>query len=68
MPATKTLPQCAEDAIETAIEEASDDDPVVLWWDDGGYLRDIVQEVSHSLGCEFNAAEQTPLELRADAP
>jgi hypothetical protein len=36
MPATKTLPQCAEDAIETAIEEASDDDPVVLWWDDGG--------------------------------
>ncbi len=68
MPATKTLPQCAEDAIETAIEEASDDDPVVLWWDDGGYLCDIVQEVSHSLGCEFNAAEQTPLELRADAP
>ena len=68
MPATKTLPQCAEDAIETAIDEAADEDPVVLWWDDGGYLRDIVQEVSHSLGCKFHAAEQTPLELRADAP
>jgi len=68
MPATKTLPQCAEDAIETTISEAADDDPVVLWWDEGGYLRDIVERVSHSLGCEFHAAEQTPLELRADAP
>jgi hypothetical protein len=68
MPATKTLPQCAEDAIETAIDEAADDDPVVLWWDDGGSLRDIVQDVSRSLGCAFHAAEQTPLELRAEAP
>jgi len=68
MPATKTLSECAEDAIETAIDEAADDDPVVLWWDDGGYLRDIVESVSHSLGCEFLAAEQTPLELRGDAP
>ncbi|QLC34345.1 BREX-5 system phosphatase PglZ [Halarchaeum sp. CBA1220] len=68
MPATKTLPQCAEDAIETAIDEAADDEPVVLWWDNGGYLRDIVESVSHSLGCEFRAAERTPLELRSDAP
>jgi len=68
MPATKTLPQCAKDAIETAIDEAADEDPVVVWWDDGGYLHDIVEGVSHSLGCEFHAAEQTPLELRADAP
>ena len=68
MPATKTLPQCAHDAIETAIDEASDDDPVVLWWDDGGYLREIVENASHSLGCEFHAAEQTPLELRSEAP
>ena len=67
MPATKTLPQCAEDAIETAIDEAADEDPVVLWWDNGGYLRDIVESVSHSLGCEFHAAEQTPLELRSAA-
>ena len=68
MPATKTLPQCAEDAIQTAIDGAADDDPVVLWWDDGGYLRDIVENASRSLGCAFHAAEQTPLELRADAP
>ena len=33
MPATKTLPQCAHDAIESAIDEAADEEPVVLWWD-----------------------------------
>lgn len=68
MPATKTLPQSAEDAIETAIEEAADDDPVVLWWDDGGYLRNIVRTASTQLDCEFRAADQTPLELRINAP
>ncbi|REA02891.1 BREX-5 system phosphatase PglZ [Haloferax sp. Atlit-6N] len=68
MPATKTLPECAHDAIETAIDEAADEDPVILWWDDGGYLRDIVEHASTKLRCEFRAAGQTPLELRADAP
>jgi len=68
MPTTKTLPQCAHDAIETAIDEAADDEPVVLWWDEGGYLRDIVRDTSSQLGCEFQAAEQTPLELRTEAP
>ena len=68
MPATTTLPQCAHDAIETAIADASDDDPVVLWWDDGGYLHDVVETISRSLGCDFHAAEQTPLELRANPP
>jgi hypothetical protein len=68
MPATKTLPQCAHDAIEGAIDEATDEEPVVLWWDDGGYLRDIVRDTCHQLGCAFRAAERTPLELRAEAP
>lgn len=68
MPAAKTLPQCAHDAIESAIDEAADEEPVILWWDDGGYLRDIVRTTSNQLGCEFRAAEQTPLELRAKAP
>jgi len=64
----KDPPQCAHDTIESAIDEAADDDPVILWWDDGGYLRDIVEHASTQLRCEFRAAEQTPLELRADAP
>lgn len=68
MPATKTLTQTAEDALQTAITEAVDDEPVVLWWDEGGYLRDIVEGVSQSLGCRFHAAEGSPLELRADVP
>lgn len=68
MPATKTLTQAAEDALQTAIDDAVDDEPVVLWWDEGGYLRDIVEGVSQSLGCRFHAAEGTPLELRADVP
>lgn len=68
MPATKTLSQCAHDAIETAIADAADDDPVVIWWDEGGYLEDIVRTESERLGCAFRAVEATPLELRADAP
>lgn len=68
MPATKTIPQCARDSIESAIDDAADDHPVILWWDDGGYLRDIVENVSRSVGCAFRAAEQTPLELRSEAP
>ncbi|WP_302080585.1 BREX-5 system phosphatase PglZ [Salinibaculum rarum] len=68
MPATRTLPQAAHDAIQSGIDEAADEEPVILWWDDGGYLRDIVRNASHSMGCEFHAAEQTPLELRAEAP
>jgi hypothetical protein len=68
MHATKTLPQSAHDIIKSAIDEAADDDPIILWWDDGGYLRDIVQSASIHHGCEFRVAERTPLELRADAP
>lgn len=68
MPATKTLPQCAREAIERAIDDAADDEPTVLWWDDGGYLRDIVERTSRQLDCAFRAAEQTPLELRTAPP
>ena len=68
MPATKTLPQAAQAAIETALADAQDDDPIVLWWDDGGHLEGIVERVSQSLDCAFRAAKTTPLELRAEAP
>jgi hypothetical protein len=66
--ATKTLSECAHDVIENAIHEAADNDPVILWWDDDGYLEDIVRSVSTSLGWEFHAAERTPLELRSEPP
>jgi hypothetical protein len=68
MPATNTLPDCANDALENAIDKAADKEPVVLWWDEGGHLADIVQSESAKLDCEFHAVEETPLELRAEAP
>lgn len=70
MPATKTIPECARDALRNAIDEAVDDEPVVLWWDDGGYLQQTgtIERAARALDCEFVAAEETPLELRADAP
>ncbi len=68
MVATKTLPECARDAIRNAIDEAYDDDPTILWWDEGGHLREIVERASADLECAFRAAETTPLELRGEAP
>ena len=68
MPATKTLSEAVHDALDTAIANAVDEKPVVLWWDEGGYLRDLVEAESQRLGCSFRAAEGTPLELRVDAP
>ena len=68
MPATKTIPKAAHDAIESAIDDAVDEKPVVLWWDDGGHLEDTVERAARALDCEFRAAEETPLELRAEAP
>ncbi len=65
MPATRTLPESTHDAIEQTIEKAVDDEPTILWWDDGGYLRSLVKSASTALGCDFHAAEQ-PLELRAE--
>ncbi len=68
MPATKTIPECTRDAIQNVVEDAADQMPVVLWWDEGGFLEDVVRAQADSLGYAFDAAETTPLELRADAP
>ena len=68
MPATKTIPECARTAIRTAVDDAADEEPVVLWWDAGGFLEDIVRAQTAALGHAFDAAETTPLELRATAP
>ncbi|RAW45818.1 BREX-5 system phosphatase PglZ [Halorubrum sp. 48-1-W] len=68
MPATKTIPECTREAIRTAVDDAVDDEPTVLWWDEGGFLEDVVRGQADALGYAFNTAETTPLELRADAP
>ena len=68
MPATRTLSECAEATLREAITAAADEEPVILWWDEGGYLEDIVRAASAAADCAFRAAETTPLELRADPP
>jgi hypothetical protein len=68
MPATKTLTDCIDDKLETAVDNTSDNDPIVLWWDEGGYLEDRIRSVGDEHGFAFHAADRTPLELRADAP
>ena len=66
MQATQTLPDAAKDTIRQELDRAESDDPVVLWWDDGNYLEDVVRQACADLGVPLKVAEQTPLELRAD--
>lgn len=68
MPATQSLSEAAEAKLTDAINDAVDDAPTILWWDEGGYLENIVKTAADSLGCEFHVATDTPLELRATAP
>jgi hypothetical protein len=39
----------------------------IVWWDDGGYLREVVQQATVELGVEFRTAEGFPLQLRKRA-
>jgi len=67
MPATTTLYKAAHDAIENAISEAVDDEPVVLWWDDGGYLEP--RRRGRPAGwLSLQRCQDNPLELRSEAP
>ena len=66
MQATQTLPDSAKDTIQRGFDKAESDDPIVLWWDDGNYLEDIVAQACEDLGIPLKVAAETPLELRAD--
>jgi hypothetical protein len=66
MQATQTLSDAAKDTIRREFNRAESDDPIVLWWDDGNYLEDILQHACADLGVPLKIAEETPLELRAD--
>lgn len=67
MQATQTLPDAAKNTIRREFDRAESDDPIVLWWDDGNYLEDIVKQACTELGVPLKTAEKTPLELRADS-
>ncbi|WP_226042473.1 BREX-5 system phosphatase PglZ [Natrinema sp. DC36] len=66
MQASKSLPDAAKDTIRSKFDRAESSDPVVLWWDDGNYLEDIIEQACADLGVELKVAEKTPLELRAN--
>ncbi|EMA17926.1 BREX-5 system phosphatase PglZ [Haloarcula argentinensis] len=65
MQATQTLPEAAKDTIRSEFDRAESADPIVLWWDDGNYLEDIIKQACDELGVHLKVAEGTPLELRA---
>ncbi len=66
MQATQTLPDAAKDTIRREFDRAESDDPIILWWDDGNYLEDIIQQACQELGVHLKVAKETPLELRAN--
>jgi hypothetical protein len=66
MQATQTLSDAAKDTIRREFDRAESNNPIVLWWDDGNYLEDILQQACAELGVPLKTAEKTPLELRAD--
>ena len=66
MQAKQTLPDAAKDTIRSEFDRAESSDPIVLWWDDGNYLEDIIEQACNELGVHLKVAEETPLELRAD--
>ncbi|MFC6720713.1 BREX-5 system phosphatase PglZ [Halobacteriaceae bacterium SHR40] len=66
MQATQSLADAAKDTIQREFDRAESNDPIVLWWDDGNYLEDILQQACTDLSVPLKTAEKTPLELRAD--
>jgi len=61
MQAKQTLPDAAKDTIRSEFDRAESSDPIVLWWDDGNYLEDIVKQACNELGIHLKVAEKTPL-------
>src|SRR6056297_2432387 len=66
MQATQSLPDAAKETIRREFDRAESNDPIVIWWDDGKYLEDIVKQACTELGVHLKTASKTPIELRAD--
>lgn len=64
---SNTLTEQAEGKIESAFPERHSEHARVIWWDDGGFLEDIVRSAAEELQVGFRAAESFPLDLRTSA-
>jgi hypothetical protein len=64
---TTTLEEHAVSKLEEEFPETHADTVRVVWWDDGGHLREIVRAAAERIGVGFSAAGRFPLELRRTA-
>ncbi|WP_254821929.1 BREX-5 system phosphatase PglZ [Haloglomus halophilum] len=64
-----TLTELATQRIEQAFPDQYAGPVRIVWWDDGGYLEEIVRRATEAIGGEigFRAAEEFPLDLRTGA-
>jgi len=58
MQAKQTLPDAAKDTIRSEFDRAESSDPIVLWWDDGNYLKDIIEQACNELGVHLKVARR----------
>ncbi|MFC6993856.1 BREX-5 system phosphatase PglZ [Haladaptatus sp. GCM10025707] len=64
---TKTREQQAAAMIEAVFPDSHSGPVRVVWWDDGGFLADVVEAAADQLGIGFRAADRFPLDLRVGA-
>ena len=64
---TTTLTELAAERIDNAFPGRYSGPVRVVWWDDGGYLKEVVAEAAEEAGVEFRAADRFPLDLRQGA-
>ncbi|MFW6030572.1 MAG: BREX-5 system phosphatase PglZ, partial [Halanaerobiales bacterium] len=65
--AKKSLYDIVEEKIKNAFTEIKAPFKRVVWWDDGGYLRDVIEEICNKKNIGFTSAENNPLSIRAKA-
>lgn len=64
---THSLTDEARQQLQQAFPDSHTAAVRVVWWDDGGYLADIVKDATQKMDIGFRAADEFPLDLRTDA-
>lgn len=64
---TTTLEDRAKAHLEDSFPDDHADAVRVIWWDHGGYLREVVRAAADHIGVGFSEAERFPLKLRRTA-
>jgi len=64
---SQSLTELAVEHIDAAFPDQYAGPVRVVWWDDGGYLEDVVASAAEQAGVGFRAAQRYPLDLREGA-